>query len=167
MDLPILADPAVDFLIADPASTAWSTRLYQFSSGLLTLLWKCHTISVMHWLSLCQVWFPLLPKIKLKQRVWKWFGRVFLPDVGERWLSSVFGALWSLLGRGRLAISTFILGAGLLSWFIFCFEPAGGSWRETLVFQLHLPSFGSSAGVMMWCSVNWESSGLALAFLSR
>lgn len=48
-----------------------------------------------------------------------------------------------------LLSALFILRAGLLSWFIFCFEPAGGSWRQSLVLQLHLLSFGSVAGVMM------------------
>lgn len=109
---------------------------------------------------------PTFPKSKVKQKVWKWVGGVFLPDLGERWLSPVFGALWSLLGLEDLLLALSILGAGLLSWFIFCFEPAGGSWRETLVFQLHLPSFGCDAGVMMWRSVNQESWGLVLAFLS-
>lgn len=50
---------------------------------------------------------PHLQKKKAKWKVWKWVGRVLLPDLGGHWLSPVFGALRSVLGRGRFAFGTF------------------------------------------------------------
>lgn len=91
----------------------------------------------------------------------------FLPNLGEHWLSPGSGVLWSLLGRGRFAISTFhpwsrpsVMVYFLLqaSWWIL--ERDIGVSAALAVFWLRC-----------WChDVTWvkqESQGLVLAFMSR
>lgn len=48
-----------------------------------------------------------------------------------------------------LLSALFILGAGLLSWFIFCFEAAGGSWRFNCACRLLAPMLVSRCDVWL------------------